>query len=451
MARLTTKPHITIPILAACSLAFIAFLSLSRDVPRHSLWQGWRTLACPATVSEAAITEALEASGIRDFASMANSRVSNPKNETLPESFLSTVNAQRQKWFEHEGTRYLYLRERSDLDRKVSQALAPLGAVWFLDGRGGFYPLFAILSLVSWSAMMALTRNRAIGRVALIPAILLPYSVHRWQGFAAALAIVLASFLAGEYFPRTALQGDPRKSLRKMRKAAYLLVPLSALVLFLFLVPPVSALRIIFSAALCPLLFALQAEVGSIAARWIDSKRAHPRFTPVKMAESAAVPRAATVLKALGLAIVIFAAGFAGQNFAIHESIKPSGELSLPAPRRYTGPSGFGAEAFDTFMSLRDKDGLPDLGDFLAVRWSVDTFPWRRLKDPWNIPYRGAVARYTEYRIDSEGKIAGTPKTMLTFDSAYVRHALAAASTPLERMLQDQGRFVSAKMTRMSR
>lgn len=451
MTRSAPSARIILPILAACAAACALFLVLSRDLPQYSAWKGWRILACPASISEAAVTDALDASGIDDYASYSNSRLKNPASKALPEALLTNVNQRRLSWFLHEGMRYFYLKDRTDLNMKVGRSLSAVGTGWILEGEGGFFPLLVILSFGAWSVMLFFSKNRRIGLSSLVSALLLPYSLNRWTGFAASLVIILASYIAAEYVPASRLRENPAKNLSRMLRAPYFIGSALLIIPLFFFVSSGSILRILIGVFFPPVLFVLDSEARSYLSLKAEARRAHPQFMPVRMVERETAPGTRTILKAAGLALLFAGAGFAALAVTVSQGGKSSGELSLPVPARYTGPGGFSAEAFDEFMGLRDEDCLPDLGDFITLRWSVDTFPWRRLQEPWAVPGRGAVASYTEYRIGPDGKITGTPKTMLTFDSAFIRHALSTESTPLEKMLQDQGRFVSAKMTRMSR
>ncbi len=451
MASFAPKPQYTVPALFACILALSALLIHFRELPETSVWKGWRVLAYPEDLRERAITDALEVEGIREYASSGNSSVTVPKGTSLPERYLETQNSLRQAWFVGDDTRYLYLRDRSDLGRKVADALTPLTPDWSLETGEAFYPAMMVLPFLLWLAAFGFSKNRQIALAALAPALLLPYSLNRWPGLAGAALIVLSAHFASEYFPRGRLADPGLRPAERVARAPFFVASLALFAAVLPFTAFTGAIRVFGALAVYGLSLRFARDVRRLVLSVLEAARTHPRFEPVKMVPSSPRVPAGTALRAFAIALLAVGAGVAGQSVGGKAIGKSLGELPIPVPTRYNDSNGFGLEAFDAFMANRDEDGLPDLGDFVALRWNVDTFAWRRLQDPVEVPGKGSVVRYTEYGIGEDGKITGTPKTMLTFDSAFIRRALSAESTPLERLLMDQGRFVSVKMTRMSR
>lgn len=450
MTRTSIKYRYFIPLLAVAALLISASLLSSRDIPRTSAWKSWRVLGYPKNTPESALVDSLERVGIENFASFSNSRILAKKDEILPLGLLESENSRRSAWFSHGETAYLYIKDRVDLERKLEEALNGKVSDWFLEGEGGFLPILALLPIPAWIILFLFSKNRKLSLTALLPAILLPFSLNRWPGLGASVLMLLGTFIAAEYVPSTPLKEPLREQLARVFRSPYLAaVILLSIPLFFFVIPS-SAIRILLAFALFGILNCLIPAIHEFIEAKIGSARVHPRFQPLRMAAYREKPRLPLIIKAFTLSILVFGAGFAGQAVMPRKTGNPSGVLSYPIPARYNAPGGFNAEAYDSFMSVRDDKGLPDLGDFLVLRWSIDTFPWRRLQNPWIKPVKGEAVYYTEYRIASDGKITGFPKAMETFDSAYIRRVLLEESTPLERMLMDQGRFVSAKMTRLS-
>ncbi len=125
------------------------------------------------------------------------------------------------------------------------------------------------------------------------------------------------------------------------------------------------------------------------------------------------------------------------------------GQLFLPAPSRYTDETGFTPETFEAFLKIRDGSPLPDLSDFLAVQWKMAIFPWTDYRNRLYPPAVGEQMVVYDYLFDEQqGRLMPMPRVVAEFDREFIRNTLAQKSTPLERMLLKQGRFVSGRITR---
>lgn len=422
-----------------------------RSLPEASLWRGWRILTVSAAIGEERVTEALESNGIEGFATESNSLTRSNPGRIAPAGYLESIDARKRDWFLRDDIRYLYLKETGNLTSAVAKALEGLGTPWNLEASSTVAWLYIFLPLILWVIALKESKNRLITAAFLLPTALIPVSLNRAPGFLGALLTLLSAYFASEALPSSPLRQTRFNRARSVLDAA----PALAAALCVPLTGSFSGfpdvVRLAAGFSLGPASLAAWKTAQPLLEEFLDRRREHPRFTAVKMLPVTGNALSGRSLRAGGLLLTALALGLIARGGAGMERKGLPGELPCPVPTGYTNVSGLGPDAFDAFMQRRTGGELPDLGDFLVERWNLDTLQWRRVGSPPEVPVKGSQAVYTEYGTDASGRIVGQAKTMAVFDSAFIRRALSEEASPLERMLADQGKFVSVTMTRVSR
>jgi hypothetical protein len=325
---------------------------------------------------------------------------------------------------------------------------------WFLEDTGSYALVPPLLVLAFALVILFFVRRRMWFLAAAVPSILLPFFCNRFPAYAASVAFLAFLALLAEPLrdARRTLTRSQKLRMFRANRAAF--VPLVAAVAFACLDGLLPAL--LFGAtSLASVGAAYLAGVGlSAFDSYRDRKRLHPAFRPQAMHPSGlfgAIRRPFQVAVA-SAAVLLAASGVFAFRFIAPRSPKDSlGELYIPAPAGYTADTGFTVTGYAELAEIRTASSLPDLGDFLSARWNVSIFPYLRVQDPIRPPEAGSTAGLTGYALDGNGVITGTARTLYTFDTGFIRKVLSSDSTPLEKMLMRQGRFVTVDMTRLNK
>ena len=444
------KPEAILVPAAVFWLAGLLVLLFFPSRPVASIWRGFRVLVVSSEADEQDILGRLEAQGITDTVTLSVSAVRNTSREAPDQPFLSEINARRTAWFvdPERKFRYFYLRETPFLDKKVSEGFA--GTPFFrhletAEGSVFFPPVLASLFLLS---ALFFAGNRHYQIACGLPFVLLSASCSRISGFMAAVFALQTVILAADILWGRAIL-TPAQRFRRIRQQ-----PLLAVSVF-------AAALAAASGGFHPFLLFIAASVSSVSAlalvhglsrmldRLRDKKRLHPVFRPQAFDTRSMYSGSGKTALAVHLLLAAFAA--AGiLLFAFSSSGTPAGtetDLYIPSPAQYTDSTGFDLAGYTELAALKEKDGIPDLGDFVASQWRSSTFAWQRLQKPAADPSGESIAEYADYTIDGNGVISEKKRVLETFDTGFIRKTLSRDGTPLEKMLLAQNRFVTVTRT----
>lgn len=416
------------------------------------IWKGYRMLALPLSADEQTVCGLLARQGIR-FVSESNSRIENTNPEAPVQPFLSGVNERRASWFRLPGreTRLLYLEESPFLEAGVKKALTGTVSGWNLEqGTGVWTPVLPALVLALFAGLLFFSRSRLLFWGGSIPFLLLPATCNRVPAFAASVFVLLFLFSLDWLFRERERTLTGMQRVKILRKNPFFAVPFLVALCAVAIDGPRTILPFATAAATSLSGFLSARRLERLVSGIRATRRLHPVFRPVLIS----IPTYTWAeIRRNFLPFTVFAliALLAGMTLSGHFQHKkgqaPEWELYTPAPSGYTVKTGFDVSAYTELVLLRTGNNLPDLGDFIADQWELRTFSYRRVQDAPLPPREGSTVEYTGYATDGNGVVTGSKRTLYTFDTGFIRKVLSSYSTPLENMLQRQGRFVTVEVT----
>lgn len=448
--------HIILPLLVASAVSILLML-LFPVRSTNTAWKGYRILAVSPPEHETEIASRLKAAGIGVFITESNSMLprGNPLSPVQP--FVDEANSIRTNWFLDPDNkfRFFYLPDEPNIEQKTGTALAALPLSWHLEGNSAVVLFLLVPPFLILIAGLVVQKNRLVAFLGSIPAILLAFSWNNLAGMASAslmacTVIAVSDMLYPGYFEITG-----RQLLIRAQRNPLLFIPVLASFIIAFFCGGHAFL--LFSAALAAtvsvyLLRYLVPKLPFLSA--YSGKTSQYRLRCVPM-HPQTVYRNHYLNKTLLIALfsVLFVSGSITSlmfSAGTRKSAFPSeGQLFLPAPSRYTDETGFTPETFEAFLKIRDSSSLPDLADFLAVQWKMAIFPWTDYRNRLYPPAVGEQMVVYDYLFDEQqGRLMPMPRVVAEFDREFIRNTLAQKSTPLEKMLLKQGRFVSGRITR---
>jgi hypothetical protein len=454
--RFAPPPKIYITLLAGIfGIAGILILFLFPVQHSSTLWTGYRILAVPIDRDEKNILSALDHAGIHDYVSESNSRLVPKDSEAPIIPFLDTLNVRRSLWFvnEKQKTRYFFLPDSGFLDSRLHTAFSGTEIEWKIEKSDGFSPLPVILVAIMLGIGLITVKNRWIQFVCGFPFIILAASYNQMPGFIASIFAVVFVILASGLLYPAGTEMTVRQSLNRAKRQPLVFIPAGIALsggicggfhgFFLFIAASAVAVALLISGM----------KIWKSLIRYRNRRRIHPVFIPLVIdAGNRADYFYGMAIRLSAAAVICTCVGVF--FFTAGTSVKENGmprELYIPVPTGYTSRTGFGMEGYTALIAMKKGTELPDLTDYVAADWNMRTFPWRKIREPLNQPVAGDTMAYTRYSMDDSGRISGKTEILDTFDAGFIRKALSADITPLEKMLLRQNRFVIAEMTRQKK
>lgn len=445
-----------IPLLLALVGILCLFLLLIFPLPVDTgSWKGYRVLTVSPPDREADVLHVLDRHGVDGYASEAVCRL-RPGNPLTPhQPFIEEANALRARWFTDGQFRYFYLPSGQTRERPLLKDLRESGFTVTLEsGERSLAPTIPTIVLITIIACALFRRSIAI--ISSVPYAIIAYSVNSPFGAIASILGALSILWYLDLMRGFPERLTPRQSAVRLRSNPFYLFPL--ITSFLCIVPSGAHATMLGLCALAAsvstfLLISRRPANGSYLP---FTKRLHPTFAFVPISATSlyranaenrlfAVRSGALASIAILAAIILYALSPA-------QSGQGTRELSIPSPARYTGPSGFNLESYSQYVEARStvevSARLFDLADFIALRWREDSFPWVSLHAAAKGPVPGQVITDTRFEVDQTGAVLGHDRIVATFNDEYIRGALRTRTTPLERMLEKQGQFVSCTRKR---
>lgn len=441
-------------ILCLANSLILALFPVSSSI---TVWKGYRVLSVRPSDREGELVDILSSGGIRDFVTESNSIVKNTNDLAPIQPFIAGYLAQRSRWFRDQDTdtRFVYLDDTSFSDERLLQTLSAKGFIGSLEDGEGVFLFPVIILTVLCLAGLTQVRNRLVLVALALPILAYSLSGNRIHGMVSAvLALVSIVLLADILDPgRFILTGRQIRS----RISGNLRI----------LIPAAAGLAVSFADSLhlgllflCALVFSasctfLTMELRRALADRLSRSRLHPKFKPLPMNPGTLYRKGflnkKLALKAGSFAVLSLTVGIILFSARGRQSPTDPRVLSIPAPSGYTEASGFSLEGYQELMSMKGGDELPDLGDYLAFKWKMTVFPWRSIREEPECPAPGDVAEVQDFVAGENGIITPTSRRIGRFDEAFIRDALHNDTTPLEKMLLRQGRFVTVLYARHDR
>ena len=393
------------------SIVGILVLILFPIQHNSTLWTGYRILAVPLDREEKDILSALDHAGIHDYVSESNSRLVSKDSEAPIIPFLDTLNVRRSSWFINakQNIRYIFLSDSGFLDPRLHTAFSGAKIEWKIEKSDGFSPLPVILVAIMLGLGLIMAKNRWLQFICGFPFIILAASYNRIPGFIASIFAVGFVILASGHLYPAGTKMTFRQSLNRAKRQPLVFVPAGIALagsicggfhgFFLFL-----AASTVAAVLLIPGM-----NIRKSLIRYRNRRRLHPVFIPLVIdagTRTSDFRKMTLRLSAVAVLCTLFGVVFFAVGARTQEKGMPR-ELYIPVPTGYTSRAGFGMEGYTALIAMKKGTELPDLTDYVAADWNIRTFPWRKIREPLNLPVAGDTVAYTRYSMDESGRISG--------------------------------------------
>lgn len=413
-----------------------------------SVWKGYRVLVVSLSVNENDITSRLQKQGITEFITESNTLLKNQITEAPIQPILSKINESRSAWFINvtQKNRYIYLKDIPFLDSRIQAAFSGTDYVWNLESGGGgvtFIPsllcfLFVIIGLF-------VSKNYLYQLFCSLPFVFLAVSCNTILGCIISLFSIYSLILLLELLSSNGKVISKKQILQRVYRQKRVFIPIC--ISFVSAIIGGWQSVLLFLAALTASLISTY-FISSVSQKIeiIQSKnRIHPVFRPQLMHQS--IPeihlKRSSILIVSSVSLILVIIGVLFFSLRTQPFNNSDNDLYIPAPARYTVRTGFDIEGYTELLALKDSSGLPDLSDFLAAQWQIYTFPYQRVQNQLQKPKNGSIVLYNNYTIDKNGLITPKKQIMNTFNTEFIKKRLFLDSTPLEKMLLKQNKFVT--------
>lgn len=412
-----------------------------------SYWNGYRILITDLAVPEEDILLRLSSVNITDIVTESNAYIENRSVEAPIQPFLAKINVKRAVWFINpiQKYRFLYIKEIPFLNTKISEAFRNVQFFWDYEKPDKISVLPSLLSfLLLCSGVFIVSGNRAF-LLSGLPLVFLPFSCNQPSGFAASVLALFSLILYVDIIGEKGRHLTVKQIVTRIKYQKYAWVPFVSALLAAFSGGFHSAM--LFISSLCALfsLFFFTYKVNSTIKKLQIKRRLHPVFESYVM-HPETIKRSFSrhlILALSSITVIFFIGGIVFFSVRISGKSSFPQDLYIPAPSEYTAHSGLDLEGYMELRLLKDEKCLPDLTDFLASQWLLYSFPYRRIQELGKEPTKDSVTEYYDYDIDATGYISSKKKIMYEFDNNFIKKRLALDSTPLEKMLIRQNRFVT--------
>ncbi len=431
-------------------IAGIGILLLFPSQTSFGRWQGYHVLAVSLDASEKEVLKRLLSQGIGDVVSESNTHIENKSPEAPIQPFLAAINTARSAWFINttQRYRYFYLKDTPFLETKITDALKTAEISWNLEKTDNFTIIPFFICGVFGIALLLVSKNRLYQFFCSIPFVILSVTSNSLSGTISSILALYSLSLVADLSVLDGKNLTQKQLILRVQNQGQILIPLAGAFFAGFSSGFQSGL--LFCASLCASisLISLVSCLPPQIEKFKNRRRLHPVFRaqimhPELLRQS--LPRYIILFASISC-IMCVVTGTLFFNFRSNHKAAFKQDLYIPAPSGYTGNSGFDIEGYSETRAKKEKTDLPDLTDFLSTQWLIQTFPYRRVQEQGSEPTRESKAEYIDYSIDDKGLISPENHLMNTFNTDFIRKRLALDSTPLEKMLIRQNRFVTVAL-----
>jgi len=417
-----------------------------------TVWNGYRILAVPLGIEETQVLSILEDHGITEYCTESNSLIINTNTKVPVIPFLDALNSSISTWFRFasDNVRLLYLAEIPFLDGKIKKISEKHGIVSFFEHSSTVIWIPFALSVAYWLLLLRYSGKKKSFFASSFPFCIIALSLNNTAGSVLSIGLLTAAYLVS-----TGLHTDSRQFFRTAVRLNILpvILPASLLLAVLLVYTGLPGIIQCIAAVCCSVFLVFFGQfIASSRAVLRNRNRLHPGFSPVAINVIPKrfewrIPFAAISAGTLALSIVSSFLVFGSPGSGA--SVPGSEQLSFPSPSGYTVQTDFSAECYESFLALRGYSEIPDLADFLLAHWILESVFWSRVQHPVIYPKPGETITYSMFSAHDEGRITEAPKTVCTFDTAFIRKAFSESQSKLEMMLVKQQRFVGVEIKRL--
>lgn len=450
------------PFFVLYSLVFISIASgiIMVLFPVHTTdtcWKEYRILAVSPPDHEQELVTRLSTAGIGHIVTESNSMLprGNPLSPVQP--FIDEANRLRSRWFYNpeSGLRFFFVPDTPHLERVIESAFASQPVSWYLEGTASFFLLLLVPPLLLIAAGLFVQKNRLAGVLGSVPAVILAGTWNTMAGMTGASLIVCTVIALSDVLHEGSFELTGPQRVERVKRNPFLFSPvLVALVIALFngghsfalfFMAILATGSVFLLVYLVPAVPVFSEYLGLLHRRRFRCVPIHPHtlYRSGHVNRSMIVILAGVLILSGAPSAILSSTGSGKSSFSGEEC------LYLPIPAGYTDQVGFTPETFESFLRIRSDSELPDLADFLAVQWKMTIFPWTDYRNRLYPPAVGEQMVVYDYLFDEQqGRLLPMARVVAEFDREFIKKTLAGNTTPLEKMLLEQGRFVSGRITR---
>lgn len=418
----------------------------------HSVWEGYRILAVPASAdieTYLAAAERVGVSGIVSELSVAarTSLLGANRYGTLPLTDMSRYG----RWFsDTDGAfRYFYIPYTSLVQFvKLYLTLYREKVAFYLEPALPYAPFRALLAAILFFYCIIGSRKKTLFFAASVGFLCYALCVKS----SLSLTTALLSILTAAYWLE-ALDNEVSIPWKQLKERIHRNI-------FMLILPAVPFVTAVID-GLLPFGFFLLALLLSASALFSmhsflqlqeltrDQYRQHPslkvfvmhpqswsQFWNTRYAVTATVLSGGLLLISALLPLVL------SPNRLTHTA----GVLTVPQPVSRP-PLPFTDAGFFTARSAQPAAALPDLTNYIEDCWYIAARPYLNVHDPLRPLVPHDTITFDSFREDAAGKLVREEKTLYTFDTDFIIHTLQQrqlAVLPLEKMLIAQNGFITA-------
>lgn len=441
------------PVLFSLLLLTSIFILLFFPVrTTSSIWKGYRVLSCDLELEEIYVTNLLDSVGIKDYVSQSRSILKSTNTFIPVHPLIEKANKNRVNWFINSeyNLRYFYIPDSAILQTKIEKAFSNTSSFWNLEQSVGFTYIPILLTLFLIFISFAIPGNRFKRFMLVLPSVLLSWSLNTFFGYGAAISSTLFITFWGLLLPHNKIELLPMQKAQRIRNHPELIVMALFIVVFSVIGGWSSIiltfLSLVSSVSIGMIFKLIYLRRNSNQAK----KRLHQKFIPLAMhPHTIKALHSKNFFIVSGLIFLLFI--LIGSLFIMQETKSPVAlhktipqELCIPSPSGYNDHAEFTVSGFRKSRKSKDSTNLPDLGDYISLQWQLETAPWVKIGEIKQDPDEGSFVEMFEYTIQENGILISSVTGNITFDNSFISGVLNSKLTPLEKMLQKQGRFVSA-------
>ena len=447
--KIPKKVFLSIPVIFLIAGIFIlVFFPLQTG---STVWHGYRILIVSLQGDEHKITNLLKKAKIQDYITQENSYIDFSDIPVAMRTYVKNWNQKRSSWFVNHtaNQRYIFLKDVRNLDIIIPTALENSGISWQLENRAKhFVPLYFFLSFFIFLCGMLISREKIGVFFMGLPLPFLALSDNRLYGFIASGILQYSLFLLPFFQSSFSLRYSVHQKFLLLKDMKYS-------VLFFIIAGCIELIGGYRGFLLFLSASTVSVSTGILYRKLTDTifvfkqRRLHPKFKAFVM-YPAALKKKMWNKKTLFITCIVLLSiccGFLMQKFHYTKREKAvERELYIPVPSRYTDETGFDLSGYKQSIAMKTAEDLPDLVDFLIMQWELKTYQWRPIAASLHVPIPGETITYSVFTDTENGILRKQNITMAAFNEKFVKDTLASACTPLEKMLLQQGRFVTAKL-----
>ena len=441
-------------VLLCCSFLCLTLLCVFRIVPSKILWKDYKTVYVEKNYSSKAVMDAFSSQGITGVLSFREPG-EKQKSPFVPVllsvkfngfSFVDLQNA----YFTDKTGNYRLYYVPSKFSKKIPAVLSKITASCGSNVEPRF-PFFSVCLVVLYFIFLLFYSKKKLFFTAIaFPFVFLSFCAPLMHICAIVILFVTVLFLFQNYWNRE----------------GYIGVLLHQKLFFIAI--GVFSLFAIFSGLHVFILFCL-ASIGSTLfvlfyneLHSILYQKAYIRPVYIKKAINIDIKKSIKsvffIVETI-FTLLIFPGSLFFNGFLVSENSK---ELYIPGPSEYTYGKGFNIENYQKGInkSVKSKNSLPSLVDYIGADWYIETAPYSRLPISGTgntenyIPLVGASVDMPDFKTENH-TVQSKKLYHKVFDSDFLSeklHSIDSDSTiyEAEKLLYSEGSFVSGIWTNIN-